>query len=892
MNDGPSAEKSLTMKNRRGTVSPSAALCAVLDWFVPPSIRGEGSDQLRRARLLVVFSWILILLAILYAALFLSMNSPIGAAALAMGAVVGVASLWAMRRTGSQLIAGNLLAAAFFGTLTALACRLGGHLAHSLPWYVGVPVVALSTAGRRSAALWFAVTASSLIAFYLLYLGGYSFPNDLNPHHYQLLGVLSWTGLVTLILSLALVYERAMSRALAELRSAEHRLRREKHFSDSAIASLPGIFYLFDSQGTFLRWNENFEHVSGYSRQEMSKMHPPDFFRGQDKEVIEQRIADVFTHGQAATEARFVAKNGTSIPYLFSGKRLVIDDKPHLVGMGIDIADRKRAEEALREAREFIETALAQSPSGIVIADAPDVTIRLANQAALGVRGGDQSILTGIDMAQHAANWQTYRPDGSPYPSEQLPLSRAVLQGETVQNEEVIVRDVEGTDHWITVNAAPIRDAEGRVSAGIAIFNDITRQKQTETELARARDVAEAATRAKSEFLANTSHEIRTPMTAILGYADLLLQGDVSEEERQEFVQTIRSNGEHLLGIINDILDISKIEAGKISVEQALCSPCRVADEVVSWMRARAAAKGLSLDVEYPGPIPAIISTDVTRLRQILVNLLGNAIKFTGAGSVRLIVEMLDDPKAPDPRIGFEVVDTGLGMAPEQLSEIFQPFSQADSSTTRHFGGTGLGLTISRRFAQMLGGEITAQSELGEGSRFLATIRTGPLDGVRMLQPGGETETSTKEQGAERSSIRARLAGRLLLAEDGRDNQRFLTFVLEKAGARVTLAEDGHVAVEEILRAQRAGRPFDCILMDMEMPVVDGYQAVLQLREAGCRTPIIALTAHSMRGDRDRCLQAGCDAYAAKPIEPGMLVRLVARYCQAKPEEAGLPSES
>jgi len=746
MNEGQRADTSPAVKHGGTSFSFSAVFCTALDWFVPGGIRAEDSDLLRRARLGVAFSWILITLAILYATLFFSMNSPIGAAALAVGALVGLGSLWVMRRTGSQVVAGNLLAAAFFGTLTALACRLGGHLAHSLPWYVGVSVVALSTVGRRSAAFWFAVTLSSLAAFYAFHLAGYSFPNDLNPHQYELLGLLSWIGLVTLILSLAFVYETAMSRALVELRTVEDRLLREKDFSDSAIASLPGVFYLFDSEGQYLRWNENLEHVSGYSPEEISKMHPLDFIRGQDKRVIEQRIGDVFTEGQAATEACFVTRDGTAIPYLFSGKRLEIDGKLHLVGMGIDIADRKQAE----------------------------------------------------------------------------------------------------------------------------------------AELAGSRDVAEAATRAKSEFLANMSHEIRTPMTAILGYADLLLQEEVSGEQRQEFLQAVRSNGEHLLGIINDILDISKIEAGKMCVEQALCSPRRVANEVVSWMRPRAAAKGLSLDVEYRGLIPAMIRTDVTRLRQILVNLLGNAVKFTEVGRVRLLVKMFDSSRAPHPRIGLEVIDTGLGMTPEQLAEIFQPFSQADASTTRHFGGTGLGLTISRRFAQMMGGDITAESELGKGSRFVATIRTGPLDGVRMLEERREAVTGGEQERTERFPGEARLAGRLLLAEDGPDNQRFIMFVLEKAGAQVTLAENGQVAVEEVLQAQGDGRPFDGILMDMQMPLVDGYEAVRQLRQSGCDTPIIALTAHAMQGDRERCLQAGCDTYAAKPIEPGALVRLVARHCQPK----------
>jgi PAS domain S-box-containing protein len=313
--------------------------------------------MLRRARLTLAFGWTLISLAVVYAAILHSMRSPISGAALIAGAAVGFVSLSIMRRTGSSLVAGNLLTAAFFGALTCLACRLGGHLAHSLAWYAGVPVIALSTAGRRSGLFWFATTLLSLTAFYALYCSGCPFPNDLSPYQYQLLGLLSWVGLVALTVSLALVYETTVHRTLAELKRAEYQALQERNFSDATIASLPGIFYLFDSQGRFLRWNRNLEHVSGFSAEEVSKMHPLDFFRGQDKELIEQRIQEVFTKGHVTTEAQFTTKNGTAIPYLFSGERLVLDGEPHLVGMGIDITAQKQTEAELARARDSAEAA-------------------------------------------------------------------------------------------------------------------------------------------------------------------------------------------------------------------------------------------------------------------------------------------------------------------------------------------------------------------------------------------------------------------------------------------------------------------------------------------------------------------------------------------------------
>jgi signal transduction histidine kinase/CheY-like chemotaxis protein/HPt (histidine-containing phosphotransfer) domain-containing protein len=398
------------------------------------------------------------------------------------------------------------------------------------------------------------------------------------------------------------------------------------------------------------------------------------------------------------------------------------------------------------------------------------------------------------------------------------------------------------------------------------------------SEFLVAKDAAEAASRAKSDFLANMSHEIRTPMTAILGYSDLLLQQDVTKSEREDFVEIIHRNGDHLLGIINDILDISKIEAGRMTVEQIPCSPHQLANEAISLVRARAIAKNLFLQIEYRGPIPETIYTDPTRLRQVLINLLGNAVKFTELGGVRLVVCLLDPPETPNPHIGFEVIDTGVGMKLEQWASIFQPFTQADTSTTRRFGGTGLGLAISKRLAQMLGGDITGTSAVGKGSSFLVRIETGPLQGVRLLDGFSEALRATTDQPHNKPAPDIRLSGRILLAEDGIDNQRFIAFVLEKAGVQVTVAEDGQVALDYVQSAQDEGNPFDVILMDMQMPVMDGYEATRRLRERGYTGPIIALTAHAMAEDRRKCLDAGCNDYATKPIDRQKLLATVASW--------------
>ena len=334
-----------------------------------------------------------------------------------------------------------------------------------------------------------------------------------------------------------------------------------------------------------------------------------------------------------------------------------------------------------------------------------------------------------------------------------------------------------------------------------------------------------------------------------------------------------------LLGIISDILDLSKIEAGKLQVEKVLCSPAKVVADIMSLMRVRAEAKNLPLEMEYIGSIPESICCDPTRLRQILINLLGNAIKFTEVGSVRLDVRLVQSTNEP-PCLRFDVIDTGIGITQEQASTLFQPFAQADSSTPRRFGGTGLGLTISKRLAEMLGGDITISSSPGKGSTFSLTIETGSLDGVQMLD--NPTEAVVKEKKEKPAPPQVKLDCRILLAEDGPDNQRLISFILKKAGAEVELAEDGQVASEKAMAAHAKGKPYDVILMDMQMPVMDGYEATRELRQRGYTQPIIALTANAMSGDDQKCREAGCDDYLAKPIDHSTFLPLIAKYAKGQ----------
>ncbi len=435
----------------------------------------------------------------------------------------------------------------------------------------------------------------------------------------------------------------------------------------------------------------------------------------------------------------------------------------------------------------------------------------------------------------------------------------------------------------IEFSMRPVFDDDGKLLWVIPEGRDISDRKRFEKSILEGRELAEAASRSKSEFLANMSHEIRTPMTAILGFTDLLLDERSFHEEpekRISSIQTIQRNGSHLLSIIDDILDLSKIESGKIEIEAIPYSPFQIIEEVLSLMRVRSSAKGIALGCEFESAIPSSVVTDPIRVRQILLNLVSNAIKFTELGGVRIVARYVSGER---PRLEFDVVDTGLGMTPEQQNRLFKPFTQADNSTTRQFGGTGLGLTISKRLAKLMGGDVfIVESCAGQGTRFRAYINVCVLESSKLIDPNQVSSYRNAGVNAETNAVQTTspqsvLAGcSILLAEDGPDNQNLISFVLKKAGAKVTIAENGQLAVESALDASIAGDPFHVVLMDMQMPVLDGYGATAILRSKGYGGHIIALTAHAMDGDRAKCISAGCDDYATKPIDRPSLIQQIA----------------
>jgi len=407
-------------------------------------------------------------------------------------------------------------------------------------------------------------------------------------------------------------------------------------------------------------------------------------------------------------------------------------------------------------------------------------------------------------------------------------------------------------------------------------------QRRTD-ELRRARDEAVAASSAKSAFLANMSHEIRTPLTSIIGFAELLLTRDVAADEKEAAVRTIIRNGRHLLDVINDILDLSKIETGQVELERIDIDLPILLRDLVTLVAGRAEEKSLEFAVEPHLPLPARFAGDPVRLKQILLNLCSNAIKFTQRGSVRISVRYQADP----PALLFTVSDTGIGMTPEQQSRLFQPFVQADVSTTRRYGGTGLGLYLSNQLAAALGARIRVRSEPGKGSRFQLVLplpAAVPADELLTLE--GDLRIYEHAEFAISGFAAPDLRGRVLLAEDGVDNQRLLAAYLRQAGLDVTVVGNGRDAVETALR-----REFELILMDIQMPVLDGVAATQMLRGAGYSRPIVALTANVMKSDVQRYREIGCDDVLAKPVERERFYQVIAALVGAATQPAGIEGD-
>jgi PAS domain S-box-containing protein len=537
-----------------------------------------------------------------------------------------------------------------------------------------------------------------------------------------------------------------------------------------------------------------------------------------------------------------------------------------------EIAEREQAQKALHESGELVRLLLDGAPEAIYGIDVDGKTT-FCNAACLRMLGYDSaSELLGKNMHVLAHHTKT---DGTYYPVEECSIYLALKTGNEAHVDGEMLWRKDGSCFPAECWSRPIRRA-GAIIGSVVTYIDVTERKLAEQVLRNAKAAAEEGNRAKSEFLANMSHEIRTPLNGVIGMTELALGTDLTAEQH-EYLSTVKLSADSLLSVINDVLDFSKMEAGRSELDVSDFDLRANIETTLRTLALAADRKGLALLCEVSPDLPKVVKGDPNRLRQILVNLVGNAIKFTAEGEVLVIVEAGDPPGA-NSLLHFTVSDTGIGVPEDKRKGIFDPFTQADNTTTRLYGGTGLGLAISKRLVELMGGRIWVESRTGGGSHFHFTVSMPPSElpvEIHALPLSDDEDPALKN----RPDHPGRL--RILIAEDNPVNQMLLTRMLEKRGHSVRVAANGRLALASVEESS-----YDLLLMDVQMPEMDGMEATRVLREreskTGTHLTVVGVTAHAMAGDRERCLQAGMDDYLSKPIRPTELDELLDRLMAAR----------
>ena len=672
------------------------------------------------------------------------------------------------------------------------------------------------------------------------------------------------------------------SQDAAGRRQAERERRETQELFRNAFNESPIGMSVTELDGRLIRANPRLCQLLGYTEAELkgrtflSLTHPEDV--AENAHAIERMIAGKVDH--VTVEKRYIRKDGEHVWAMVNACVALDDDERplYMIGHIQDISERKRDEAERYERQELFRSAFEESPIGMALATLDGAMVRV-NAAFCRMLGYAEDELLRLRFQQFT------HPDDLPGNLDLLDKLRNNRRRHYELEKRYIRKD--GEIIWVQMNVSAVLDASGEPIHMIGHAQDVTGRKRAEQELRAyasrlvetrdqlehrtvelaaksaeadaARRVAEEANRIKGAFLANMSHEIRTPLAAIIGFANLMLDDRLPEGERAKSIQTIARHGQHLLALVNDVLDLSKIEADRMTVERIPCDPAQLMADVEAMTAERAWAKGLPLVMNIDANVPPRVRSDPTRLRQVMLNLVSNAIKFTQAGEVH--VDLLAGENGT---LRFVVRDSGIGMSAEELERLFVPFSQADVSTTRRFGGTGLGLAICKRLVDMMQGHIEVTSDPGVGTTFEVTIQAPAC------------EAAPQPEATDAAKLRPGL--RVLLAEDGPDNQRLFSFYLQHAGIDFEIAENGRIAVDTAVRAKAAGRGFDLVLMDMQMPEMDGYAATAALRQAGLDMPVLALTAHGTAEQCEQSLRAGCAEHLVKPVEHDQLLAAIARH--------------
>ena len=662
------------------------------------------------------------------------------------------------------------------------------------------------------------------------------------------------------ILAAAMAMTGALARKLRRSNAEARAVYKELRFIQEAVDRASEAIFCISQDGRFKSVNRAACEMLGYTREELLGLHVWDIDPSHPPTVWRRHWERLESEGAHTDETRHRTKDGRWIDVEVRSNRVEYGGQRFDFAFVSDITERKRIDAALRHSENQLRLVWEQSQDGMRLTDAEGRCLRVNTAFCELVR-----------LPREELEGQLFTRIYAPESHERI--LRAYVQRlrahELAPRMERSITLWDGRSLWVEVSNSLIETRSGPMV--LSIFRDVSERKRAEEELSLARDRAELANRAKSEFLANMSHEIRTPMNGVLGMIDLMLGTRLNREQR-EYLEMARASASSLLRLLNDILDLSKIEAGQTELYVEPLSIRDCVEEALRVVALEAREKGLTLESRVGPEVPERLMGDPLRLRQIILNLVGNAVKFTPRGSVVVAVsadEMLGDEVA----LHVSVQDTGIGIPPERQSVIFDPFLQADGSTTRNYGGTGLGLAICQRLVSMMGGSITVESEPGKGSHFHFTVRMRRIPDdtpVQSLESGGEERCMVNQSTPSYD---------VLLAEDNRVNQKLVQAILHKAGHRVWLARNGAEAV-----ALHSRRRFDVILLDVQMPEMDGLEAAKLIRETevetGRHTPIIALTAHAMKGDRERCLEAGMDGYLSKPVSARALLDLFHRMCR------------
>jgi PAS domain S-box-containing protein len=789
---------------------------------------------------------------------------------------------------------------------------------------------------------------------------------------------------------------------ITERKNVEGLIIKEKLLSEKIISNLPGIFYLYNESGKFVKWNKNFELMTGYGSHEIKTMRPSDFFKVIEKERIEKRIKAILGHNSPniedkppGIEVEFYTKNKNKVPYFIDSLAIEYEGEKCVFGIGLDLTEKKKSEEelkviyekmeavfdaipdllfelgmdghihnfysrlndlpeiysksiigktffdilpseaadvaisAIREAYEngfsngrqysielptgkswfelsiapmkeseahdihFIclsreitaakkgDEALLQSEgryrglldnldAGVVV-HAPNASIIMSNQKACELLGLSANQIIGLQAID--SEWRFLNEDGSSMDAKLFPVNQIVKTKQSLKNILVgVSRPLSSDVAWLLASGYPFFDNKGDLAEIVISFIDITDRKLLETELLKSKEQSENANKSKTDFLANMSHEIRTPLNAIIGYTHLLMKPAL-ETNQSEYISTINESATSLLDIVNDILDFSKIESGKLELSTDNLDLFKLSDQVIDLFKYQALKKEIDLVLHMDPEVPQFILADSVRLKQILVNLLSNAFKFTNTGVIRLDIDVIPNNSRDSSRIKFSVKDTGIGIKGSNNLKIFQSFVQEDNSVSRKFGGTGLGLPISNQLLALMNSKLNLISKYGEGSDFFFEIDFRRLNDSEILN------AKIDNVNTDGSSNFLHIKGhkKVLIVEDNRINMLLVKTLVQTLIPDCVIyeAKDGNEAVD----LYKKEIP-DIILMDIQMPNKNGYEATVEIRQLkdSAEIPIIAVTAGIMAEDKQKCLEAGLNDYLSKPIIESELKRVLVKW--------------